>query len=106
VSNPGKINPALGPVPTKKKLHRHFSAIKCASSIQSGTDATNRDYNCKVKVRNFANEQRDVSKGCQMEYFHTKNPNLGIFGRALEWKLLVYFMAVLNIFGIYIFSAL
>jgi hypothetical protein len=41
-----------------------------------------------------------------MEYFHTKNPNLGIFGRALEWKLLVYFMAVLNIFGIYIFSAL
>jgi hypothetical protein len=25
---------------------------------------------------------------------HTKNPNLGIFWRALEWKLLVFFMAI------------
>jgi hypothetical protein len=26
-----------------------------------------------------------------MVYFQTKNPNLGIFGRALEWKMLVFF---------------
>jgi hypothetical protein len=29
-----------------------------------------------------------------MEYFHTKNPKLGIFGRALKWKMLVYVMDI------------
>jgi hypothetical protein len=29
-----------------------------------------------------------------MVYFKTKNPNLGLFWRALEWKMLVYFMAI------------
>jgi hypothetical protein len=47
-------------------------------------------------------------QGCQMVYFQTKNPNLGTFLRAFEWKMfftilwpfgmfcghLVYFMAV------------
>jgi hypothetical protein len=32
-----------------------------------------------------------------MVYFQTQNPNLGRFWRALEWKKLVYLMAV----GIY-----
>jgi hypothetical protein len=35
-------------------------------------------------------------QGCQMIYFHTKNPNLGTFWRALEWKMLVYFLANWN----------
>jgi hypothetical protein len=30
-------------------------------------------------------------------YFQTKNPNLGIFWRALDWKMFLYFMAVSNI---------
>jgi hypothetical protein len=34
-----------------------------------------------------------------MVYFYTKNPNLGIFWRALEWKRLVYFMTIQNIFS-------
>jgi hypothetical protein len=29
-----------------------------------------------------------------MAYFQTKNPNLGQFLRDLQWKLLVYFMAI------------
>jgi hypothetical protein len=36
--------------------------------------------------------------------FQTKNPNLGKFWRVLEWKMLVYFMAIWNIlpsFGIF-----
>jgi hypothetical protein len=33
-------------------------------------------------------------QGCQMEYFHTKNNNFGIFMKALEWKLLGYFMVI------------
>jgi hypothetical protein len=45
----------------------------------------------------------DPKQGCQMVYFQTKNPNLGKFWRALEWKMLVYFMTIWNIlrqFGI------
>jgi hypothetical protein len=39
--------------------------------------------------------RRRVShQGCQMVYFKTKKPNMGIFWRALEWKMLVYFRAV------------
>jgi hypothetical protein len=33
-------------------------------------------------------------QGCQMVHFLTKNPNLDKFWRALELKMLVYFMAV------------
>jgi hypothetical protein len=31
-----------------------------------------------------------------MAYFQTKNPYLGKFWRALEWKMLVQFMAIWN----------
>jgi hypothetical protein len=39
-----------------------------------------------------------------MVYFQTKNFNLGKFVRALEWKILVYFMPIWNIlwtFGVF-----
>jgi hypothetical protein len=39
-----------------------------------------------------------------MVYFQTKNPNLGKFWRPLDWKMLIYFMAIWNIlqtFGIF-----
>jgi hypothetical protein len=36
-------------------------------------------------------------QGCQMGYFQTRNPNLGKFWRALQWKRLVYSMAIWNI---------
>jgi hypothetical protein len=31
-----------------------------------------------------------------MAEFQTKNPNLGKFGRALQWKMLAYFMNIWN----------
>jgi hypothetical protein len=37
-------------------------------------------------------------------YFRTKNPNLGAFWRALDWKMFIYFMDIRNIlltFGIF-----
>jgi hypothetical protein len=37
-----------------------------------------------------------VDQGCQMVYFQTKNLNLGKFGRAMEWKMLVYYMTIWN----------
>jgi hypothetical protein len=40
----------------------------------------------------------DVShQGCQMVCFQTKNPNLGKSWRALELKMLVYFLVIWNI---------
>jgi hypothetical protein len=36
-------------------------------------------------------------QGCQMVCFQTKNPNLGKFWRALEWKMQVYFVVIWNI---------
>jgi hypothetical protein len=43
-------------------------------------------------------------QGCQMVSFQTKNPNLGKFWKALDWKMLIYLMAIWNIlqtFGIF-----
>jgi hypothetical protein len=43
-------------------------------------------------------------QGCQMVCFQTKNPNLGQFWSALDWKIFIYFMAICNIlwtFGIF-----
>jgi hypothetical protein len=39
---------------------------------------------------------RVEKQGCQMAYFQTKNHNLGIFGRALKWNMLVYFVQYLE----------
>jgi hypothetical protein len=39
-------------------------------------------------------------QGCQMVYFQTKNPDLGKFWRALQWKMLVYFMDIWHILHI------
>jgi hypothetical protein len=35
-------------------------------------------------------------QGCQMVCFWTKNPNLGKFWTALEWKMMVHFMTIWN----------
>jgi hypothetical protein len=37
---------------------------------------------------------RSRLQGCQMVHFQTKYPNFGIFWKALEWKILVYFMDI------------
>jgi hypothetical protein len=54
-----------------------------------------------IKIRDASTYMR--YQGCQVVYFKTKNPNLYKFWRALEWKMLVYFMTNLDIvrpFGI------
>jgi hypothetical protein len=35
-----------------------------------------------------------INQGCQMVYFQAKNPYLGKFWRALDWKMSIYFMAI------------
>jgi hypothetical protein len=48
----------------------------------------------KTKKKSFGSLQQ----GCQMVYFQAKNPDLGTFWRVLQWKRLVYFMAILVYF--------
>jgi hypothetical protein len=51
------------------------------------------------------NQVQPVNQGCQMVYFQTKNRNLGKFWRALEWKKLVYSVALWNILHlVYVFN--
>jgi hypothetical protein len=38
-----------------------------------------------------------ADQGCQVVYFQTKNPYLGKFLRALDWKMLNYFTGIWNI---------
>jgi hypothetical protein len=40
-------------------------------------------------------------QGCQMAYFQTKNPNLGKFWRVLQWKMLIYFVAIWSILWLF-----
>jgi hypothetical protein len=42
------------------------------------------------------------AQGCQMVYCQTKIPDLGTFWRALEWKMLLYFMIMWNILWPYV----
>jgi hypothetical protein len=46
----------------------------------------------------------DDTSGCQMVYFQTKNPNLGKFGRVLQWKMLLYFMDTWSISRSFVIS--
>jgi hypothetical protein len=63
----------------------------------------------KVKTMRLGKKTGNVDRstpdqGCQMVCFQTKNPNLGKFGMALEWKKLLNFMAIWSIlwrFGIF-----
>jgi hypothetical protein len=38
-------------------------------------------------------------QGCQIVYFQTENTNLGKFLKALDWKLLIHFIAFKSIYG-------
>jgi hypothetical protein len=43
-------------------------------------------------------QRNDLEQGCQLVYFQTKNSNLGKFWRALDWKIFIYFMDILEHF--------
>jgi hypothetical protein len=48
-----------------------------------------------LQINDFRRGEKSVwggMQGCQMVYFQTKNPNLGKFLRALDWKMFIYFL--------------
>jgi hypothetical protein len=58
----------------------------------------------KKSVPSFGAKKCTQAQGCQMAYFQNKNPSLGKFWRFLQWKMLVYYMAIWSIllpFGIF-----
>jgi hypothetical protein len=60
-------------------------------------------HETKYHSRPHDSHESRLNQGCQMVCFQTKNPNFGKIWRALEWKMLLYFMTIWNIlrpFGI------
>jgi hypothetical protein len=55
--------------------------------------------NCKIGKIVFG--RIGTWHGCQKVCFQTKNPNFGKILRALEYKMLLYFMTFLNILWLY-----
>jgi hypothetical protein len=51
--------------------------------------------------RTFPKAHFRSDQGCQMVSFQTKIPYLGKFWRALEWKMLINFMAIWNILWLF-----
>jgi hypothetical protein len=46
------------------------------------------------------------NQGCQRVRIQTKNPNLGKFWRALDWKMFIYFVAIWNTYFMEIWDIL
>jgi hypothetical protein len=69
--------------------------------------STCRDAFCEMLISSFSSfdpTETVAIQGCQMIYFQNKNHNLCKFWRALDWKMLILFMAIWNIlrtFGIF-----
>jgi hypothetical protein len=49
---------------------------------------------CTYVLLKYTPNDLPREQDCQMVYLHTKNPNLGIFWRALDWKMLLSFIQI------------
>jgi hypothetical protein len=65
-----------------------FLFVSCYAHTQQLFGSV-KNFGGEKKSRNLRKRFRSKvsTQGCQMVYFKTKNPNLGIFWRALEWKM-------------------
>jgi hypothetical protein len=74
-------------------LARDFVCVSCAENPRAyviSIDFWRPKSDTKSDLTN-------LDQGCQMDFFETKNPYLGKFWRVLQWKMLVYFMAIWSI---------
>jgi hypothetical protein len=69
---------------------KDFSYYKSDRLISGGRQTVR-----KVHVSDWVCTPRRENQGCQIVFIHTKNPNLGIFWRAMEWRMLVYFKDII-----------
>jgi hypothetical protein len=105
-----KIIPKL---PQKIRMAIKYTKIAINTNLEIYQHCPSRVLPKYTKMTNTATGNPPVGEpvwlsgkeqGCQMVCFQTKNPNLGKFCRALDWKMLICFMAIWNIlwqFGIF-----
>jgi hypothetical protein len=61
--------------------------------------------NPTLKAFRSSTEREPIpTKGCQMVYFHTKNPNLGKFCRVFQWKMLMFGLSYWHLVFLWPFS--
>jgi hypothetical protein len=85
--------------PAEKSIFSRAHPFKSELQPKVNTKSIESHFFCIFHLPICQAPFRTPSQGCQMVYFHTKNPNLGIFCRASEWKLYVYFMTIWSIFA-------
>jgi hypothetical protein len=79
------------------------SAFKVKPKLRPSVKLHHTATISKIILRTKRLEPAISKQGCQMVYFQTKNPNLGNFWRALQFKMFVYFVDIwstLQPFGI------
>jgi hypothetical protein len=81
----------LEKIETKRRLHKWLCATTCydlflVMPFIGGT------------VQNWRLLFAPLMQGCQMVWFQTQNPNLGIFRSALDWKMCIKFYGHLEYF--------
>jgi hypothetical protein len=93
---------------TKKLLKNSFARLEIFERFQIrdpcvGTLAAKLNWQNVVHRTLIAWSKGHVLfQGCQMVYFYTKIPNLGLIWRALEWKMMVYFRSIWNSFRLFL----
>jgi hypothetical protein len=73
----------------------YYLVLVCLDQEKSGNPAAGLHFSrlkAVKELRNPSNKRAPVLPDGTDVYFHSKNTNLGILCRALEWKMLVYFM--------------
>jgi hypothetical protein len=68
----------------------------------SNWNGRERAFACQTKTERKWTQYKVIVEthlDCQIDYFYTKNPNLDLVLRALEWKMLVY--VLYDNFGIF-----
>jgi hypothetical protein len=112
------IRTKVAPTLFEQKLRQYYSNKSCADIIRTKVAPSLFEQKLRRHCALFPNVFLDIvrrkelkvnqikcdKQGCMMVCFQTKNPILGKFWRALEWKMRVYFMVIWNIllsFGIF-----
>jgi hypothetical protein len=80
----------------KKNLNGPVYLVADVGDAAVGVAGGGADFELVASEVNLRQHKRSSTKirhkkGCRMEFFQTKNPNLGQFWRPLEWKIGIFY---------------
>jgi hypothetical protein len=81
------------------KMHSQLDGTDVINLLVSGLQRLAGEGGSEGLGRKFGQSFFSLRQGCQMVSFRTENPNFGKLLRVLQWKMLVYFMAIWSIFN-------